>query len=86
MNEETMKNAMPFAENVFLMGDGQFNYIGNAALHTPAANEPRQCNCGKASNLQRADCSNCNLELCEHCGVSCKQCNVPLCTACVVLL
>lgn len=82
-----MTNLQQFGENVSLLGDGLFKYIGNSTNRTPAPNESRRClNCGKSSSLQAVDCNYCNLELCEHCGLSCEQCNVPLCVPCVRLL
>lgn len=75
-----------FGENICLMGDGQINYID---VTSKFVNEKitRRCRfCAKPSSIQATDCINCNLEICEFCGISCIQCNAPLCMSCVQLL
>lgn len=75
-----------FGENICLMGDGQINYID---MNSKFVNEKisRRCRfCAKPSAIQATDCINCNLEICEFCGISCIQCNAPLCMSCVQLL
>lgn len=75
-----------FGENICLMGDGQISYIdANSKFVTEKVS--RRCRfCAKPSNIQATDCINCNLEICEFCGISCIQCNAPLCMSCVQLL
>lgn len=75
-----------FGENICLMGDGHINYID---VNSKFVNEKvtRRCRfCAKPSTIQATDCINCNLEICEFCGISCIQCNAPLCMSCVQLL
>lgn len=79
-------NWQEFGENICLMGDGQVNYID---ANSKFVNEKisRRCRfCAKPSSIQPTDCINCNLEICEFCGISCIQCNAPLCMSCVQLL
>lgn len=74
-----------FGENICLRGDGQINYID---MNSKFVNEKvsRRCRfCAKPSAIQATDCINCNLEICEFCGISCIQCNAPLCLSCVQL-
>lgn len=75
-----------FGENICLMGDGHINYIDtNSKFVTEKVS--RRCRfCAKPSSIQATDCINCNLEICEFCGISCIQCNAPLCMSCVQLL
>ncbi|EDS29575.1 conserved hypothetical protein [Culex quinquefasciatus] len=40
------------------------------------------CICGPHSAVH-AECTNCNLELCEYCGVSCQHCPEKICMNCV---
>lgn len=75
-----------FGENICLKGDGQINYI-DAKAKLPSEEVLRRCGfCAKPSSIQATDCVNCNLEICEFCGISCLQCNAPLCMSCVQLL
>lgn len=92
MNAIESENTQPltkwqrFGDNICLMGDGQVNYID---ANSKFAIKPvsRRCGfCAKPSSIQAADCINCNLEICEFCGISCMQCNAPLCMSCVQLL
>lgn len=73
-----------FGENICLMGDGQINYVNPKFVNEKIS---RRCRfCAKPSAIQATDCINCNLEICEFCGISCIQCNAPLCMSCVQLL
>lgn len=46
----------------------------------------RECrNCDRVS-LVHADCTNCNLEMCEFCGISCHYCPEKICMNCVNIL
>lgn len=45
----------------------------------------RSCKICQKSSVIHADCSNCNLELCEFCGFSCVICKEPVCSTCVNL-
>lgn len=75
-----------FGDNICLKGDGQVNYI-DAKSKFASENVSRRCGlCAKPSSIQATDCINCNLEICEYCGISCMQCNAPLCMSCVQLL
>lgn len=75
-----------FGENICLMGDGHVNYI-DASSKFATENVSRRCGfCARTSSIQATDCVNCNLEICEYCGISCIQCNAPLCMTCVQLL
>lgn len=80
------KKLEQFRNNVCLLGNGEIKYIaGNKK--SVAENSNRKCRfCSKASTIQATDCTNCNLEMCEFCGISCVQCNEPLCMSCVRLL
>lgn len=79
-----------FDDNICLMGNGQVNYITPVpSMVTDNDNKSvlRRCHlCAKPSTIQAVDCANCNLELCEFCGISCMQCNAPLCLSCIQLL
>lgn len=77
-----------FRDNICLMGNGQINYIMDVQKKAPmAVAVQRKCNlCSKQSNIQAVKCTNCNMEMCEFCGISCIQCNEPLCMSCVNVL
>lgn len=85
MDQSTTKRQQ-FGDIISLMGNGQINYIDpNSKLGSE--NLSRRCKyCAKPSSIQATDCVNCNLEVCEFCGISCIQCNAPLCMSCVQLL
>lgn len=75
-----------FRENIRLLGNGQIVYLNDNGKNGLMQSN-RKCNlCSKISSVQAIDCSNCNLEICESCGISCMQCNEPLCLSCVRLL
>lgn len=85
-DEHPMTKWQQFGENICLMGDGQINYI-DATSKFATEKVSRRCRfCAKPSAIQATDCINCNLEICEFCGISCMQCNAPLCISCVQLL
>lgn len=46
----------------------------------------RKCKCCSKNARLHADCVNCNLDLCEFCGINCANCDEPLCTNCITLL
>lgn len=82
---QPMSKWQQFGDNICLMGDGKINYIADSKFATQ--NVSRRCRfCAKPSSIQATDCINCNLEICEFCGISCMQCNAPLCMSCVQLL
>lgn len=84
--QQPMAKWEQFGDNICLMGDGQINYI-NANSKFAVEDKSRRCRfCAKPSTIQATDCINCNLEICEFCGISCMQCNAPLCMSCVQLL
>lgn len=83
--QQPMSKWQQFGDNICLMGDGQINYI-DASSKFATENVSRRCRfCAKPSAIQATDCINCNLEICEFCGISCIQCNAPLCMSCVQL-
>lgn len=85
MDQSTTKRQQ-FGDIISLMGNGQINYI-DANSKPGSENLSRRCKyCAKPSSIQATDCVNCNLEVCEFCGISCIQCNAPLCMSCVQLL
>lgn len=85
--QHPMSKWQQFGETICLMGDGQVNYIDADAAKCATENVSRRCRfCAKPSAIQATDCINCNLEICEFCGISCMQCNAPLCMSCVQLL
>ena len=88
--QQPMSKWQQFGDNICLKGDGQINYIDatNAKFAGDTGSETkRRCRfCAKPSAIQATDCINCNLEICEFCGISCIQCNAPLCMSCVQLL
>lgn len=77
-----------FDDNMCLMGNGQVNYVTpDPKMVIDNSSVVRRCHlCAKPSTIQAIDCVNCNLELCEFCGISCMQCNAPLCVSCIQLL
>lgn len=76
-----------FREEICLMGNGEVSYIAGNDAKAPTEGVTRSCRfCAKTSSIQATDCINCNLEICEFCGISCFQCNSPLCMSCVQLL
>lgn len=85
-NVQPLTKWQQFGDNICLMGDGQVNYIDTKSKFA-TENISRRCRfCAKPSSIQATDCINCNLEICEFCGISCMQCNAPLCMSCVQLL
>lgn len=87
--QQPMSKWQQFGDNICLKGDGQINYIDATAKFAAdsGAKTKRRCRfCAKPSAIQATDCINCNLEICEFCGISCIQCNAPLCMSCVQLL
>lgn len=84
--DQPMTKWQQFGDNICLKGDGEVNYI-DANSKFAMEKVSRRCRfCAKPSAIQPADCINCNLEICEFCGISCMQCNAPLCMSCVQLL
>lgn len=73
-----------FRQSIRLSGNGYVIYLKDKIVGDRIG---RKCGlCLKQSSLEKIDCINCNLEICESCGISCVQCNGPLCVSCVRLL
>lgn len=74
-------------KEINLTGNGLMNCYGKDKLPvwvSEATN--RLCRyCYKSSKVH-VDCQNCNIDMCEFCGLSCFDCREPICNSCVFLL
>lgn len=72
-------------KNIRLDGDGNIIFLDGTIK--PTFDEKIRCrSCGRNSLIQ-SECSNCNLNLCEYCGISCANCvETHLCKHCLQLL
>ncbi|KAJ6645528.1 hypothetical protein Bhyg_00734 [Pseudolycoriella hygida] len=72
-------------KSVRLDGEGNVTYVdgkGGGAGHVKKA-----CSSCNKDSIVQTECSNCNLNLCEFCGVSCVNClEAHVCKHCVHLL
>lgn len=72
-------------KNIRLDGDGNIIFL-NGAPTSKSDDKIRCASCGRDSLIQ-SECSDCNLHLCEYCGVSCANCmEAHLCKHCLQLL
>lgn len=70
-------------KTVRLDGEGNVSFMDGSAGNS---DKIRCTSCDRDSTIQ-AECSNCNLCLCEYCGVSCANClEAHICKHCVQLL
>ncbi|XP_065084038.1 uncharacterized protein LOC135706348 [Ochlerotatus camptorhynchus] len=70
-------------KHVRLLGTGEYDFdIANCPAWM-AKKADRECRICDRISLVHADCTNCNLELCEFCGISCHYCPEKICMNCV---
>uniref|UniRef100_U5EQ68 Apoptosis regulatory protein siva n=1 Tax=Corethrella appendiculata TaxID=1370023 RepID=U5EQ68_9DIPT len=66
-----------------LFGNGEFDFEGDVLPSWIPKKPDRKCKkCDKQSSIH-FDCINCNLELCEFCGINCFYCKDLICLNCV---
>uniref|UniRef100_A0A182N3K8 Apoptosis regulatory protein Siva n=1 Tax=Anopheles dirus TaxID=7168 RepID=A0A182N3K8_9DIPT len=70
-------------KSVRLLGGGEIEYDMNVTASWLGKKADRNCRQCDRLSIVHADCTNCNLELCEHCGVNCNFCPEKICTNCV---
>ncbi|XP_320757.5 uncharacterized protein LOC1280887 [Anopheles gambiae] len=70
---------------VRLLGSGEIDYDMNATSSWLGKKADRKCRQCDRMSIVHADCTNCNLELCEYCGVNCNTCPEKICLNCVTI-
>lgn len=82
-NNSTFECKKEKFKTIRLDGEGNVVFMDGSAGQTDRI---RCTSCDRDSTIQ-IECSNCNLNLCEYCGVSCANClEAHLCKPCVQLL
>ncbi|XP_058466656.1 uncharacterized protein LOC131439538 [Malaya genurostris] len=69
--------------HVRLIGGGEIDFDLRNCPSWLERKTDRKCRICDRLSLVHADCINCNLELCEHCGISCNFCPDKICLNCV---
>ncbi|XP_058829363.1 uncharacterized protein LOC131688830 [Topomyia yanbarensis] len=69
--------------HVRLVGGGEIDFNMRNCPSWLEKKADRKCRICDRLSLVHADCVNCNLELCEHCGISCNYCPEKICLNCV---
>ncbi|XP_055628060.1 uncharacterized protein LOC129769678 [Toxorhynchites rutilus septentrionalis] len=70
-------------KHVRLLGGGEYDFDINNCPAWVEKKADRKCRICDRQSLVHADCINCNLELCEFCGISCNYCPEKICMNCV---
>ncbi|XP_053680611.1 uncharacterized protein LOC128731511 [Anopheles nili] len=70
-------------KSIRLLGGGEIDYDMNATSTWVGKKADRKCRMCDRMSIIHADCRNCNLELCEYCGVNCNFCPEKICVNCV---
>ncbi|XP_055600241.1 uncharacterized protein LOC129749327 [Uranotaenia lowii] len=71
--------------HVRLLGGGECQFDTHSCPAWIEKQPDRKCRVCDRMSLVHAECTNCNLELCEHCGISCGHCPDKICMSCVNL-
>lgn len=82
-NNQLLESKEDKFRSIRLDGEGNIIFMNGGA----ESNDKMGCiSCNKMSTVQ-SECSNCNLNLCEHCGISCANClEAHICKHCVQIL
>uniref|UniRef100_A0AAG5DX37 Uncharacterized protein n=1 Tax=Anopheles atroparvus TaxID=41427 RepID=A0AAG5DX37_ANOAO len=70
-------------KTVRLLGGGEIDYGLHTASSWMEKKADRKCRLCDRMSLIHIDCTNCNLELCEYCGINCSYCPEKICLNCV---
>lgn len=82
-NNRTVECKKEKLKTVRLDGEGNVSFTDGSAGNS----DKIRCSSCDRDSLIQAECSNCNLCLCEYCGVSCANClEAHICKHCVQLL
>ncbi|XP_052861710.1 uncharacterized protein LOC128268616 [Anopheles cruzii] len=71
--------------SVRLLGGGEIDYDPASVSAWVTKKADRHCRLCDQWSIVHTDCTNCNLELCEYCGVDCSNCPEKICLNCVKL-
>ncbi|EDS33612.1 conserved hypothetical protein [Culex quinquefasciatus] len=69
--------------HVRLLGAGEYDFDAHSCPSWMEKKPDRKCRICDRQSAVHAECTNCNLELCEYCGVSCQHCPEKICMNCV---
>nr|XP_029731199.1 uncharacterized protein LOC109399560 [Aedes albopictus]XP_029731200.1 uncharacterized protein LOC109399560 [Aedes albopictus]XP_029731201.1 uncharacterized protein LOC109399560 [Aedes albopictus] len=71
--------------HVRLLGAGEYDFDLANCPQWMGKKADRKCRICDRQSVVHADCTNCNLELCEFCWISCHYCPEKICMNCVNL-
>ncbi|XP_058118915.1 uncharacterized protein LOC131289251 [Anopheles ziemanni] len=69
--------------SVRLLGGGEIDFDVGAASSWIEKKPDRKCRLCDRMAIIHVECTNCNLELCEYCGINCSNCPEKICMNCV---
>ncbi|XP_050072053.1 uncharacterized protein LOC126559933 [Anopheles maculipalpis] len=84
-DKDLITNQQESLKAVRLLGGGEIDYDMNATSSWLGKKADRKCRQCDRWAIVHADCINCNLELCEYCGVNCNFCPEKICLNCVTI-
>ncbi|XP_052903550.1 uncharacterized protein LOC128310855 [Anopheles moucheti] len=82
-DKNLLANQKETLKSVRLLGNGEIDYDMNATSSWLGKKADRKCRQCDRMAIVHAECINCNLELCEYCGVNCNFCPEKICLNCV---